>query len=64
MKKSKRKQKSVDIRDLWDGPKCYHSLWVLPIAKLKYMRRHHSRRDRKMKSYIEDILERKKRKKL
>ena len=56
MKKSKRKQKSVDIRDLWDGAKNYYQLWMLPIAKLKYMLNHRSRRDRKIKSYIEDIL--------
>jgi len=57
MKKSKRKQKSVDRRDLWDGPRSYYpSLWLLTIDKLKHMLKHRSRRDGKIKSYIEDIL--------
>ena len=58
MKKSKRKAKSVDIRDLWDGPKDYMQLWTLATDKLKHMLKHISRRDRKIKPYIEDILRR------
>lgn len=55
MKKALRKYLSVERRDLWDGPKCY-ILGHLPTDKLKFMLKHKSNRDRRIKEKIQDIL--------
>lgn len=55
MKKQHRKWLSVERRDLWDGPRCY-LLGELPTGKLKHMLQHRSKKDRRLKGEIEDIL--------
>lgn len=56
MKNSLRKYLSVERRDLWDGPREY-LIAHLPTDKLKHMLMHRSKRDRRLKSEIDTILE-------
>jgi len=56
MKNSIRKYLSRERRDLWDSPKEY-ILGHLSTDKLKFMLKHKSKRDKRIKSKIEGILE-------
>lgn len=55
MKNSLRKYLSVERRDLWDSPKCY-LLDHLSTDKLKFMLKRKSKKDRRIKREIENIL--------
>ena len=55
MKKSLRKYLSRERRDIWDSPKIYE-FWHLSVDRLKFKLRHIPKRDRKVKSRLEEAL--------
>lgn len=55
MKNKLRKYLSVERRDLWDGSKIYQ-FWHLSVDRLKYKLKHVPKKDRKMKSRLEEAL--------
>ena len=55
MKKSLRKQKSVERRDLWDSPNEY-LFSGLSVDKLKHMLEHKAKKDLRIKKAIEEEL--------
>jgi len=56
MKKQLRKYISVECRDLWDGPR--HYLFdFLSVDKLKHMLKHKAKKDIRMQSELERVLE-------
>lgn len=56
MKKQRRKLLSVERRDIWDNPRDYCQLGYLSTDKLKHMLKHKSKKDRRLKGEIWDIL--------
>lgn len=55
MKKALRKYLSVERRDLWDSPNEY-LFGGLSVDKLKYMLKHKSNKDLRIKKVIEEEL--------
>ena len=55
MKKSLRKYLSMERRDIWDGPTIYE-FCHLSVNRLKHKLEHASKKDRKVKSKLEEAL--------
>jgi arabinogalactan endo-1,4-beta-galactosidase len=57
MKNRRRKLLSVERRDIWDSPVIYQ-FWHLSVDRLKHKLKHVAKKDRKVKSKLEEALER------
>ena len=55
MKNKLRKYISVERRDLWNGPKTYQ-FYCLSVDRLKHKLKHLPKKDRKMRSKLEEAL--------